>query len=296
MLTKLEIKQFNELGYLILSDVVSKNLIHRLKEALENTWKKVNKEPEKYNTRLLTTKNDAGILDTWGVNNILSPQLYDKCYDDILAEEKIINAIKDLIGPQLRFWGAHALWSPQKKNYELYWHRDMVGPEIYEPTGKPNHVQCNVPVYIDNSFHVIPGSHKRPPTNEELNQIQNGKSNEILNEVTVTCAPGDVLLMNAWTIHRGVCSFNHRRRTIHFSLQPKDEHFGGHASPDWMRDQIYLNRLNKVTRELMQNLIEWDDRNPISREELIELRRKSKNNREYLAKQSKISTMRDKDE
>ncbi|MFF2154412.1 phytanoyl-CoA dioxygenase family protein [Paenibacillus chitinolyticus] len=285
MLTTTQVKQFYELGYLILPKIISADLIDRLKQALEQTREKVNQTPTEYNARLITKQGE--VSDTWGVNNIFSPQLYDRCYDDIMSEDKILKPIQDLIGKELRFWGAHALWSPQQNDYELYWHRDMVTPEIYEPTGKPNHVQCNIPTFIDNCFHVIPGSHRRPPTEQELTQMKNGESNELPNEVVVTCFPGDVLLMNAWTIHRGVCSFNQIRRTMHFCLQPKNELYGGKASPSWMRDKTYLNSLNDSTRELMRNLINWDDEHPLSHDELIELRRKSKSNREYLTKQSK---------
>ncbi|MGG0263010.1 phytanoyl-CoA dioxygenase family protein [Bacillus mycoides] len=267
MLTKEQIHFFNDNGYLLMRNFISSGTRKILLQAVEQIKNRVNSHPHKYSTRYTFFSNSE--WDTWGVNEIFGPELYEDSFGDFLGDPTLLSIIKELLDcEELRFWVASLLWAPEKVNYDLYWHRDDPDSAVYTPSGKANHVQFNVALTKDTSFWVIPGSHKRPLN--ELEQLVE-RSKEIVSlpdQINVECNPGDIIFMNAWTLHRGSCSSTDVRRTLHMNVQPKNETYGGHTSQSWMKDSNHLNRMNSNVKQLILNLVEWDNLHPLSEEEI----------------------------
>lgn len=70
---------------------------------------------------------------------------------------------------------------------------------------KYNHMQYNVPLVADSTFHVVPGSHLRPRTEEELRVLEKDeRSDELPGAVALELELGDVVFYNHNLIHRGV--------------------------------------------------------------------------------------------
>ena len=111
-----------------------------------------------------------------------------------------------VLGDDLRFWAAHTLWSPQLVNYELSWHKDNYENGHYDPSGRSRHVQFNFCLTADDSFRAIPGSHRRPMTDQEHTVVEAHATGPLAGEVIVPCQAGDVLYMNYHMIHRGSCT------------------------------------------------------------------------------------------
>lgn len=270
-------------GYAVVEGIFTKYEIDQLKDAMEKVITKVKGEPLRYTTRY-TLKQEHD-YDTWGVNNILKPDLYEPAFGEIFGNERLMGVLNEILGEDLRFWGAHALWSPDKVNYRLRWHRDYGDNELYHPEGIPNHVQFNIPLYPDSCFIAIPGSHRRPLTDQERQEVNNNEANSLPNEAQVPCQPGDVLFMNAHTLHRGVCTSQDYRRTLHYSVQGKEEAYGGHTSYPDMKEKEYLNQLHPTVQKLMSNLVQWDESHPLSSAEMLRKVRSKKERENYIAGQ-----------
>jgi ectoine hydroxylase-related dioxygenase (phytanoyl-CoA dioxygenase family) len=244
-------------GYVIMRGVLDADDRRDLKLALEHVIDTVNREPDRYETRY-TFKGETG-ADTWGVNHIFAPELYQSEFARLFDNRMIIDFVHAVLGPDLRFWGAHALWSPREVDYALHWHRDFGEDEVYAESGQPTHVQFNACLLDDASFRVIPGSHRRPLTGEERQQLTTHGQSPLPGEVTADCAAGDVLFMNAHALHRGSCQIDVPRRTLHVNLQARDEPTGGQLSWRFMREPGYLDQMTPTVRALMQAAIDWDD-------------------------------------
>ncbi|GJM73145.1 hypothetical protein HMSSN036_53610 [Paenibacillus macerans] len=167
----------------------------------------------------------------------------------------------------------------------MRWHRDYGDNEYYHPGGIPNHVQFNIPLYTDSCFIAIPGSHRRALTIQEREEVNNNHAHPLPSESQVSCLPGDVLFMNAHTLHRGACNSQDHRRTLHYSVQGKDEMYGGHTSYPEMKEAEYLQRMHPVVRELMTNLVQWDESHPLSPVEMLRKVRSKKERENYIAGQ-----------
>ncbi|TKJ93365.1 hypothetical protein PaeCFBP13512_02910 [Paenibacillus sp. CFBP13512] len=277
--------QFINNGFVVIKEMFTTDEINQLKYAMEELVGKVRNNPLKYTTRY-TFKNEND-YDTWGVNDIFKPDLYNPAFGEVFGNVQLIKILKQLLGGDLRFWGAHALWSPEKVDYRLRWHRDYGDNELYHFEGSPNHIQFNIPLYSDSCFIAIPGSHRRPLTDQERKEVEANHTNRLPNQVRVSCHPGDILLMNAHTLHRGEGTTKDYRRTLHYSVQRKDEMYGGHTSYAEMKETDYLNEMHPVVRELMSNLVSWDEAHPLSPVDMLRKVRSKKERESYIAGSTK---------
>lgn len=275
-------------GMTILRGVFSDAEVAELRTAFTRVADKVTRDPERYESRYTLREN--GEADTWGVNHIFAPDLYEPALAGILDKPAILEFARAVLGERLRFWGGHALWAPQRTDYRLNWHRDFGDDDVYIKPGEDTHIQFNVCLMPDDCFQAIPGSHLRPLTAEESRQQRTKGIAELPGQVVARCLPGDVLFMNAHTLHRGSCESGTQRQTVHISLQPYDEPTGGHTSWRFMRNEGYLDGLSPTVRELMQNAVDWDDSHPLS---LAETRKRLRTSRNIKRHQANGSTAAD---
>jgi hypothetical protein len=253
MLTQVQVDEFREIGFIVVRGLIPENLRTPLAEGLERVIAKVYAEPELYRTRWVSSAK----TDIWGVGDVFQPALFEQAFADYLGSDALLDAIGSILGTEMRFWGGHALWSPKRETYDLIWHRDGDDETYFDPTGKTTHVQFNSALGPDNSFRAVAGSHRRPLTDEERSVIRKG-TGPLPGEVVGYCQPGDVLLMNAMAVHRGMSAPAAGRRTLHFNLQPKDEPTGGNSTREWMHDPGFLAHFSPRAQALFTNLIAFD--------------------------------------
>ncbi len=275
------VRSFTEDGYVIVRDVLPDTELAALRAALSRVEAKVNERPDAYDTRY--TANDESTVDTWGVNHVFAPELYEDVFARVFELTQVMGFVRAVLGERLRFWGGHALWAPRSVPYELNWHRDFGDHDFFRPDGSTTHVQFNVCLLPDACFRVVPGSHRRPLTDAESHQQSTKGMDPLPGEVVAECTAGDVLFMNAHTLHRGSCEVGTPRQTLHLSLQPYDEPTGGQTSWRFMREPGYLESVPPTVRELMRNAIEWDDAHPLSLAESLRRRRASREIRKHHA-------------
>ncbi|HET6480334.1 MAG TPA: phytanoyl-CoA dioxygenase family protein [Actinoplanes sp.] len=268
------VEKFVRDGFVVLGNVFQENQLNEMGQAFARIEKKVTDAPENYATRYTARTGGA---DTWGVNHVFAEELYEPELASVFENPQIMDFIHSALGNQIRFWGGHALWAPRRVGYNLNWHRDFGEHDVFNSTGQSNHVQFNVCLLSDSCFRAVPGSHRRPLTTEEAHQQRSRGVAPLGGEVVAGCSPGDVLMMNAHVLHRGSCDVGSARQTLHLSVQPMDEPTGGQSSWKFMRKPGYLDTLPAGMRELMQNAIDWDDRNPLS---LAETRKRMRTSRE----------------
>jgi hypothetical protein len=262
---------FRRRGFVVVPALVPGSLLAELRTDLEQVRDQVAAAPTDFETRY-TYRGPEG-ADTWGVNHVFEPRLVRPSFARLLEETGLLDIATELLGgTELRFWGGHALWAPRRRNYQLHWHRDFGDTDVYSASGRPDHVQFNVCLLPDKCFSVIPGSHRRPLTPAERDQV--GRSAAALpGAQEVRCRVGDVLFMNARTVHRGACPVGVPRLTLHLSVQPSDAPTGGHGSHRFLRTPGLLDTMPPRVRALMANAIRWDDEHPLTLAESLRRQR-----------------------
>jgi len=265
------VERFFAQGFTVVRGVFTPDEVSGMLAASERVVSKVRADPSAYIARY--TNRTEGAVDTWGVDNMFAPRLYEPALGAAFGHKKFMAFSHAVLGPDLRFWAAHLLWSPQVTPYELGWHKDNHEQEHYDPTGKTRHVQFNVCLADDKSFRAIPGSHRRPMTDAERAAVYGDSIESLAGAVQVECRAGDVIYMNYHTLHRGSCTQESQqfRRTLHMNVQSMNEQTGGQTSYSFMREPGYLDTVDPALAVLMSKAIEWDDSHPI---DLVEARRR----------------------
>jgi ectoine hydroxylase-related dioxygenase (phytanoyl-CoA dioxygenase family) len=276
-------QRFRQDGYVILHGLFEPDRIRRLRNAVERVRELVDHSPDAHKTRY--TMRAGSEVDTWGVDHIFGPGLYQEEFGDVLENERIIAFVQEVLGDErLRFWRAHLYWEPRRVDYALHWHRDYGELDHYDPDGRATHAHVNVCLWDDTSLRIVPGTHRRALTADEDRHQRSKSTSPLAHEQVIRCRAGDTLVFNAHLLHRGACAAGTRRGTVHVELQAYREPTGGHGSWRYLREPGYLERLRPTARELMRNAIEWDDAHPLSMSELLRGRRLSRDIEQHEAR------------
>lgn len=199
-------------------------------------------------------------LATWGVNEITRPELLEVGLVDAFAHPRVHAALHALLGEEPRAWGIKILWTPKVVGYDLQWHRDLeqgLYDTIHHKPSAQDHVQFNAALNHDDCFVVVPGSHRRPLTPEEWQAVRVDKTAPLPGEVTAVLEPGDILYMDAHTLHRGRSTTDGDRLTLHYSAQaqwvPLKE-WGDPAHFAWITSPEFIGQLAPGARPLYERL------------------------------------------
>jgi ectoine hydroxylase-related dioxygenase (phytanoyl-CoA dioxygenase family) len=244
-LTQEQVQQFYEQGYVVVRKVIADDDIPRYRAAYERVVEKVKANPSPiYGTRLMKG-------ETWGCNPLLHPDLYEPEFTEHIGSPILLAALRSILGEELRVAGLKAIWSDVHMEYDLIWHRD--GPDdAFTPDGSQEHIQFNTALYPDSCFRLIPGSHRRPLTEQELAQSRTGVAS-LPGELVASLEPGDALFMHSLLFHRGKAEIGTFRRTLHTILARADKP----ASLDdverqraWYHEQGLDQKLSPVVQQL----------------------------------------------
>jgi ectoine hydroxylase-related dioxygenase (phytanoyl-CoA dioxygenase family) len=199
-------------------------------------------------------------LATWGVNEITRPFLFEPGLVDVFAHPRVHQAMHALLGSEPRAWGIKILWTPKVVGYNLGWHRDIPATYwevIHHKPEAQDHVQFNAALNEDDCFLVVPGSHRRPLTDAERDAIQNDKTRDLPGAVTASLEAGDILYMDAHTLHRGRSRVEGDRLTLHYSAQaqwvPLKE-WGAEEDFRWITSDEFLEQIAPDARPLYERL------------------------------------------
>ncbi|MBC8103388.1 MAG: phytanoyl-CoA dioxygenase family protein [Cytophagales bacterium] len=258
---------FQREGYLIDRGVFSPSELSDLRALAERVQRKT-RELLPPGTRYWFGGKDEGAvipdalkpLATWGINEITRPSLFEPGLVNVFAHPRVHEMLHALLGPEPRAWGIKILWTPKVVGYDLHWHRDL-SEALYDVVpNKPraqDHVQFNAALNVDDCFLVIPGSHRRPLTEQEWTSVRQRSTAKLPGEVTTALEPGDILYMDAHTLHRGRSSVEGDRLTLHYSAQAQWVPLKEWGDPDdfaWISSDSFQDQLEPNARPLYARL------------------------------------------
>ncbi|KAK8221308.1 hypothetical protein IWZ01DRAFT_36773 [Phyllosticta capitalensis] len=232
-------------GFVIIRSLISPFKLASLRSATASTiekarsggWPHIRTVPKQFPPWPSTPPADG----IWGVQHLLHPDLpgheaYAAAYFDsgvmgvaraLLSGDDGATAITDddLV---MELW--NLLVGVTARDFELRWHRDDVPAtldaageakalgldERGDKRGTPAHAQWNLALYEDESLVVVPGSHRRPRTEEE--RAADPYAAELPGMQFVHLGPGDVVFYDNNILHRGVYSKGVERATLHGSV------------------------------------------------------------------------------
>lgn len=270
--TAADTQQFAEQGYLIIRQAFVGAELDRLRELARGVQATVRATlppgarywfADKTQKATPDMPPDLRARATWGVNELPRKALFEPELVNVLGHPVLDAVTRALLGERPTAWGIKMLWSPQTAGYDLGWHRDQMPRELYDyahtkPAGN-DHVQYNAALNHDESFIVVPGSHRRPLTETEWDALRNDRTAELPRQMVAELGPGDVVFMDAHALHRGRNAVDSDRLTLHYSARA--EYAGvypwGHEGHfEWITSDAFIDQLDPAAAAYYHNLRE----------------------------------------
>jgi ectoine hydroxylase-related dioxygenase (phytanoyl-CoA dioxygenase family) len=212
LLNDAEVQQYQDQGYLVPSLRLPAAQVDRLREALDRLIRdNPGVRPEKLVSAHLAPS--GGRANDEGVRG-------QTAFLELAQDPQILDAVEQLIGPDIILWGCHVFCKPAGDGHETPWHQDG----HYWPI-RPL-ATCTVWVALDESvvengcLRVIPRSHADKKLHEHLHEDrtdltlnQRMKDVDESKAVDIELEPGQMSLHDVYMIHGAGANTSGKRRT-----------------------------------------------------------------------------------
>ncbi len=258
MVTGADIDAYQNLGYLILRKAFSPERIRSLREAVERLM-----------DRALAGTCEIRWIDRaqrlpQRTGHLLHPGKYDPAFAEWLDRDLApqIEALLDAGLARHSLFGMLASGGDQP--YRQAWHRDIGKPGAPDEAEflRRHHgrfVQFNAPLLPGDRFlNIVPASHLRASTPEEIQASQEGEKARMPGAMEVELEPGDIAYYNANLWHRGWNPEGQKRWTMHCAFwraeYPVMKHEYGQREA--LLAPGHLDRMPPVTRQYIQRYLD----------------------------------------
>ena len=240
-------------GYCIFEDVLSDDLLHRLRAASDQLL-----DENEYETK----KNNQG--------NIVAIQYQDSAFLDLITWQGAIDALNQLSFHRPKYWSGFVI-AKEPHEPPLYWHQDWVFWDEPEAADRLPH-QLFLMYYLTDTrvengcLRLIPQSHIRRFDIHDL--LDKGHESEIRSttdyshplmskhpaEIDVPVKAGDLVIGDARILHSANRNQTDKRRTVLtlWYLPRLDE--ASERVQAGFRSRLYIDPLTKLTSEELQRL------------------------------------------
>jgi non-heme Fe2+,alpha-ketoglutarate-dependent halogenase len=206
VLTKQQVKQFHDEGYLSPIDVMSEHEAQGYRRQLEEI--------------------EHNYPDHINAQNRNNPHLVFPALDNLAHHPIIVDAVEDLIGPDISLWGSVLfIKEPQTAGF-VSWHQDATYMGINPHDFVTPWLALTSSNLENGCMSMIPGSHKKHiqkhhDTFEETNILTRGQAVKDVDEssaVDLILKPGQMSLHHAEIIHGSQPNLSNDRR-IGYAMQ-----------------------------------------------------------------------------
>ena len=196
---------YDQQGYFVLRNFFSSLEIESLRIVIlkfHELWKQDNLEfyqEEAFNSSLITGSEYLGFDDRVALFNFIS-------------SKKIMTVVESLMPNNPAFMNTQLFFNPVNPEQKDFWHRDCQYDYDVEDQKKvideTQVVHLRVPLFDELGIELIPGTHKRWDSDEELDVRQEEKGRTACESLSggkkIKLAAGDLLVFSADMIHRGL--------------------------------------------------------------------------------------------
>lgn len=213
-LSEAEVRQYHELGYLVPAFRLPEARVAALREALERLIRdNPGVRPEKLVSAHLAGR--GGQANAEGVRG-------QAAFLELAMDPRILDAVQQLIGPDIILWGCHVFCKPAGDGHETPWHQDG----HYWPI-RPL-ANCTVWVALEESsvdngcLRVIPRSHLARVSHPHLHEdrqdvaLQQRLADDAFDAdtaVDLELLPGQMSMHDVYMIHGANANRSAKRRT-----------------------------------------------------------------------------------
>lgn len=239
-------KEYDEQGYFVVKNYFTTIEIVTLREIVltfHEAWKADNEtfyNEEAFNSSLITGKHYLQCEDRIKLFNFIS-------------SEKMMDVINTVIPHAPAFMNTQLFFNPQNHQQENFWHRDC--QYDHDIAGQQKAIQdtqvvhFRVPLFDEPGMELVPGSHKRWDTQEELDvrlaRKRKFSSDDLSTGLQIPLNAGDLLVFSADMIHRGLYGLS--RLAFDTLIFDSSGDFVDYVDDDCLPNSAMLKEINDPT-------------------------------------------------
>lgn len=237
------LEHYRQHGYFYAPNFYSANALAELRVVIERFHQRWTQEYQAY-------YEDKAVNSAY----LTCPPLLDA--DDRLTlfrwitDDALVDAVRGVFPERMAFMNTQLFFNPVNSQQKNYWHRDpqyhLSLQEQRETLESHNVIHCRIPLYDEPGIEVVPGSHQRWDSEEELSvRLEKdgaSHSDDLSTGLELQLNAGDLLVFSANMIHRGLYGNNRLALDILFC----DHHpeLLQHRDSACLPDEFMLGQLN----------------------------------------------------
>ena len=223
-LTVGQINQFNKDGFLLMEDVIPLNILQRLNLEFEQ-WKEESRKytkayGETFDHRPRFDIEPGHSADQPALRRIASPVEISNSYLEFMRDNRGLDAVADIIGPNIRFENSKINSKQPGSATKVKFHQDFLfGPHSNDDMITVLYFLDDV-TELNGPLEVVPGTHKDPLYVHWHNGVFTGAiSDDIASHVTSRAVPcygaaGSACLMHTRLLHGSAPNLSDAARTL----------------------------------------------------------------------------------
>jgi hypothetical protein len=251
-------EQYHHDGYFILKGIVPENqrqaLIQAVKDLMEASIE--NGRPE---LRWISKEDRI----PGRIGGILEPTRIRPGFANSLADGPYFSVAEQILNSPVRYCVCGMLAGGGGEAYIQNWHRDTSPTEGDQELAVLQrnyrlYTQINAPLYPDRYLQIVPGSHLRKSTEDELDVLHNNPKGDMPGQLTVETEPGDIVFYYNNMHHRGYNPKGELRWTMHHGFMVADApvYDVEEGQESWMGQEGYIDSLPAGLKVYMQRYLD----------------------------------------
>ena len=212
-------QRFDELGYFITRDAVDPDMLGAMLAAARRIADKVRAGA----VDIYTDYHGEG--DPFHIVGLLSPKFGEPVFAQYMGSKPLLDYVFAQIGTDLRLGTLAMFTNPRHEVYICPWHRDdglrydqEEEPELEYLRQPRNHCRWELALVDDIALGLVPGSHRRYRTPEEIETTKEALDKRLLGDMVVDLKAGETIFWNGDSLHRAVHQTDRERLTLSASF------------------------------------------------------------------------------
>lgn len=213
MLRSDQIRHYNEVGYTVARGLLSAEMISKLRAQLEAWTKESRAHSENYgfdtfNGRARFDLQPGHSAETPMLRRVTNPADVSDVYQEALWQGPIVEALKGLIGDDIRFHHCKTNTKAPGAPTKVDWHQDHAFSPLSNPDMVTVLVMLDETTEANGALKVVAGTHKTPFSHYRGGTFVGAVSDEDAEDFEdrthlIEGKPGDVVFMHTWAVHGG---------------------------------------------------------------------------------------------
>ena len=232
LLSKKQIEQFHEDGYIVVERNIPYSTLKPLQEACDRIVEKSIESKYKY-ARADRRLSDRAIEK---IEHVFSQEFFELELFDAVVQSEILDYTFQLLGTKDIYLAFNRMHPTRKYSAWSNWHRDAKVDGIY------HFLKATLPLFSETGFFVIPGSHKKDNRQLAGSSLDTLVRTNLGEQVRVPVRAGDLLFFHSAIWHRGTCAGRerYRRAQIHLNfINYEQAETIGQVNQDYLhRDEV----------------------------------------------------------